>query len=83
MSVSQEVFYCATSYTDTFTVLSAKKFPGMQRESLSCRFSVRRLTLSGATELSKSFADQGLKIRVRKESKSELEISDHLLQDYS
>ncbi|KAI9635682.1 velvet factor, partial [Dioszegia hungarica] len=51
--VDQEVFYCATSFTDTFTVLSAKKFPGMQR----------------ATDLSKTFADQGLKIRVRKETK--------------
>jgi hypothetical protein len=27
---SQEVFYCTTMFTSTFSVYSAKKFPGMQ-----------------------------------------------------
>ncbi|WWD21855.1 hypothetical protein CI109_106343 [Kwoniella shandongensis] len=49
--VDQEVFYCTTMYTSTFSVYSAKKFPGMSK----------------ATDLSKSFAEQGLKIRVRKD----------------
>jgi hypothetical protein len=30
---SQEVFYCTTMHTSTFSVYSAKKFPGMQRGS--------------------------------------------------
>ncbi|ORX36096.1 velvet factor-domain-containing protein [Kockovaella imperatae] len=49
--IEQEVYYCTTTFTDTFSVFSAKKFPGMQR----------------ATDLSRSFAEQGLKIRVRKD----------------
>ncbi|ORY24133.1 velvet factor-domain-containing protein [Naematelia encephala] len=49
--VEQEVYYCTTMYTSTFSVYSAKKFPGMQ----------------SATDLSRSFAEQGLKIRVRKD----------------
>ncbi|KAK8846536.1 hypothetical protein IAR55_005622 [Kwoniella newhampshirensis] len=49
--VDQEVFYCTTMFTSAFSVFSAKKFPGMSK----------------ATDLSKSFADQGLKIRVRKD----------------
>ncbi|RXK39850.1 hypothetical protein M231_02907 [Tremella mesenterica] len=49
--VDAEVYYCTTMYTSTFSVYSAKKFPGMQK----------------ATDLSKSFAEQGLKIRVRKD----------------
>lgn len=55
LTCSQEVYYCTTMYTSTFSVYSAKKFPGMQK----------------ATELSKTFADQGLKIRVRKDPRSE------------
>nr|ODN85937.1 hypothetical protein L203_04436 [Cryptococcus depauperatus CBS 7841] len=50
-TVDQEVYYCTTMYTSTFSVYSAKKFPGMSK----------------ATDLSVSFADQGLKIRVRKD----------------
>ncbi|WWC87407.1 uncharacterized protein L201_002296 [Kwoniella dendrophila CBS 6074] len=49
--VDQEVYYCTTMFTSTFSVYSAKKFPGMSK----------------ATDLSKSFAEQGLKIRVRKD----------------
>ncbi|BEJ03802.1 hypothetical protein CcaverHIS641_0109770 [Cutaneotrichosporon cavernicola] len=49
--VDQEVYYCTTVHTQTFSVYSAKKFPGMQK----------------ATELSRVFAEQGLKIRVRKD----------------
>ncbi|WRT65259.1 uncharacterized protein IL334_002202 [Kwoniella shivajii] len=49
--VDQEVYYCTTMCTSTFSVYSAKKFPGMSK----------------ATDLSKSFAEQGLKIRVRKD----------------
>nr|XP_019047741.1 hypothetical protein I302_04358 [Kwoniella bestiolae CBS 10118]OCF26671.1 hypothetical protein I302_04358 [Kwoniella bestiolae CBS 10118] len=49
--VDQEVYYCTTTFTSTFSVYSAKKFPGMSK----------------ATDLSKSFAEQGLKIRVRKD----------------
>ncbi|ODO01747.1 hypothetical protein I350_06576 [Cryptococcus amylolentus CBS 6273] len=50
--VDQEVYYCTTMFTSTFSVYSAKKFPGMSTE---------------ATDLSMSFAEQGLKIRVRKD----------------
>ncbi|OWZ65788.1 hypothetical protein AYX14_06125 [Cryptococcus neoformans] len=49
--VDQEVYYCTTMFTSTFSVYSAKKFPGMSK----------------ATDLSVSFAEQGLKIRVRKD----------------
>ncbi|WVQ97514.1 hypothetical protein IAU59_004628 [Kwoniella sp. CBS 9459] len=49
--VDQEVYYCTTMNTSTFSVYSAKKFPGMSK----------------ASDLSKSFAEQGLKIRVRKD----------------
>jgi hypothetical protein len=30
---SQEVYYCTTMFTQTFSVFSAKKFPGMASES--------------------------------------------------
>ncbi|KAK9723085.1 hypothetical protein K7432_002144 [Basidiobolus ranarum] len=49
--VGMEVFYCSSICSDTFTVYSAKRFPGMEE----------------STFLSRSFADQGLKIRIRKE----------------
>ncbi|ORX88658.1 hypothetical protein K493DRAFT_185910, partial [Basidiobolus meristosporus CBS 931.73] len=49
--VGMEVFYCSSICSDTFTVYSAKRFPGMEE----------------STPLSRSFADQGLKIRIRKE----------------
>ncbi|KAI9485929.1 MAG: velvet factor-domain-containing protein [Benjaminiella poitrasii] len=48
----QSVNYITSVLTEQFTVYSAKNFPGMQR---SC-------------PLIKSFAEQGLKIRIRKES---------------
>lgn len=49
--VGLDVHYCASVFTDVFTVYSAKRFPGMEE----------------STFLSRSFADQGLKIRIRKE----------------
>ncbi|OCF33977.1 hypothetical protein I316_04323 [Kwoniella heveanensis BCC8398] len=58
--VDQEVYYCTTMNTSTFSVYSAKKFPGMSK----------------ASDLSKSFAEQGLKIRVRKDPRQrELHVS--------
>ncbi|KAL1921356.1 uncharacterized protein VTP21DRAFT_11072 [Calcarisporiella thermophila] len=48
-----EVHHCRSIYSDVFTVYSAKKFPGMEE----------------STFLSRSFADQGLKIRIRKETR--------------
>ncbi|CAG8450693.1 11128_t:CDS:2 [Ambispora leptoticha] len=47
----REVFHCKSIFSDVFTVYSAKRFPGMEE----------------STFLSRSFADQGLKIRIRKE----------------
>ncbi|ORE09585.1 hypothetical protein BCV72DRAFT_58352 [Rhizopus microsporus var. microsporus] len=49
--VGKEVFHCKSILSDQFFVYSAKKFPGMEE----------------STFLSRSFADQGLKIRIRKE----------------
>ncbi|ORX80294.1 hypothetical protein K493DRAFT_191253, partial [Basidiobolus meristosporus CBS 931.73] len=49
--VGMEVFFCRSICSDVFTVYSAKRFPGMEE----------------STFLSRSFADQGLKIRIRKE----------------
>ncbi|KAK9762961.1 hypothetical protein K7432_010782 [Basidiobolus ranarum] len=49
--VGMEVFFCRSICSDIFTVYSAKRFPGMEE----------------STFLSRSFADQGLKIRIRKE----------------
>ena len=37
MVSSQEVFYCTTMFTSTFSVFSAKKFPGMQRKTVFFR----------------------------------------------
>ena len=60
-------------FTQTFNVYSAKKFPGMSSESdVSCNTS--ELMFPEATDLSKTFADQGLKIRVRKDPRRELSI---------
>ena len=64
------MFYCTTMYTSTFSVYSAKKFPGMSSES-STSIQAQSADLLGATDLSKTFAEQGLKIRVRKDSKRE------------
>jgi len=61
---SQQVFYCTTTFTQTFTVYTAKQFPGMAKTS----------------ELSTSFSDQGLRIWVRKEARRESShapVSDH------
>ncbi|ORZ00102.1 velvet factor-domain-containing protein, partial [Absidia repens] len=49
--IGKEVFHCKSILSDQFIVYSAKKFPGMEE----------------STFLSRSFADQGLKIRIRKE----------------
>ena len=48
-SGSTTVHHCKTVYTDVFHVYSAKRFPGLE----------------DSTELSKSFASQGLKIRIK------------------
>ncbi|KAJ1995704.1 hypothetical protein GGI25_000680 [Coemansia spiralis] len=52
--VGNQVFFCKSITSAMFTVYSAKKFPGMEE----------------STRLTKLFAEQGLKIRVRKEQKS-------------
>ncbi|KAJ2843081.1 hypothetical protein J3B02_005382, partial [Coemansia erecta] len=52
--VGNQVFFCKSITSTMFTVYSAKKFPGMEE----------------STRLTKLFAEQGLKIRVRKEQKS-------------
>ncbi|KAJ1948079.1 hypothetical protein EC988_005318 [Linderina pennispora] len=52
--VGNQVFFCQSITSAVFTVYSAKKFPGMEE----------------STPLTKIFAEQGLKIRVRKEQKS-------------
>ncbi|GAA6027967.1 hypothetical protein JCM8097_001805 [Rhodosporidiobolus ruineniae] len=44
------VHFCSSIMTDTFQVYSSKRFPGMGK----------------STELSKSFAQQGLKLRIRR-----------------
>ncbi|KAI8913635.1 velvet factor-domain-containing protein [Gorgonomyces haynaldii] len=49
--VDSEIFYCTSITSDPFNVFTAKKFPGMGE----------------STQLSKIFAEQGLKIRIRKE----------------
>ncbi|KAJ2721192.1 hypothetical protein GGI07_004118 [Coemansia sp. Benny D115] len=52
--IGNQVFFCKSIMSTMFTVYSAKKFPGMEE----------------STRLTKLFAEQGLKIRVRKEQKS-------------
>ncbi|KAJ2064812.1 hypothetical protein GGI17_000788 [Coemansia sp. S146] len=52
--VGNQIFFCKSITSTSFTVYSAKKFPGMEE----------------STRLTKLFAEQGLKIRVRKEQKS-------------
>jgi hypothetical protein len=70
---SQEVYYCTTTFTNTFSVYPAKKFPGMQSEfAVLVIVWVEANVDIEATDLSSSFAEQGLKIRVRKETRSEL-----------
>ncbi|TPX36152.1 hypothetical protein SmJEL517_g01416 [Synchytrium microbalum] len=49
--IAAEIFYCASIISDIFNVYPAKKFPGMEESTL----------------LSRAFAEQGLKIRIRKE----------------
>ncbi|GAA6008617.1 hypothetical protein JCM10207_007181 [Rhodosporidiobolus poonsookiae] len=44
------VHFCTAAFTDVFQVYSSKRFPGMGK----------------STELSKSFAQQGLKLRIRR-----------------
>ncbi|CAI2165888.1 6927_t:CDS:2 [Funneliformis geosporum] len=69
--IGREVYHCKSIFSDIFIVYSAKRFPGMEE----------------STFLSRSFADQGLKIRIRKEirirrrlakrDRKELELIDH------
>ncbi|KAJ3070681.1 hypothetical protein HDU98_006305 [Podochytrium sp. JEL0797] len=49
--INTEMYYCTSIISNPFHVYSAKKFPGMEE----------------STFLSKAFAEQGLKIRIRKE----------------
>ncbi|CEH13785.1 Velvet factor [Ceraceosorus bombacis] len=49
-TIGHEVHHCKSIFSDPFNVFTAKRFPGMEESTL----------------LSKSFADQGLKVRVRK-----------------
>lgn len=51
--INTDIYYCASVISDVFEVYPAKKFPGMKE----------------STALSKIFADQGLKIRIRKETR--------------
>ncbi|TPX62224.1 hypothetical protein SpCBS45565_g07062 [Spizellomyces sp. 'palustris'] len=49
--INTEIYYCTSICSDVFNVYPAKKFPGMEE----------------STFLSRTFAEQGLKIRIRKE----------------
>ncbi|CAO1627829.1 unnamed protein product [Parajaminaea phylloscopi] len=49
-TIGNEVHHCKSIYTSAFMVYTAKRFPGMEE----------------STKLSRTFADQGLKVRVRK-----------------
>ncbi|KAI9313706.1 velvet factor-domain-containing protein [Dichotomocladium elegans] len=49
--IGKDVYHCRSIISNVFVVYSAKKFPGMEE----------------STFLSRAFADQGLKIRIRKE----------------
>ncbi|KAG1047032.1 hypothetical protein G6F43_010504 [Rhizopus delemar] len=59
--VGKEVFHCESIISNQFFVYSAKKFPGMEE----------------STFLSRSFADQGLKIRIRKELRQRRKLVDN------
>lgn len=50
---SREIVQLAVVYSDVFTVYSPKLFPGM----------------SESTFLTRSFSDQGVRIRIRKENR--------------
>ncbi|KAJ3279819.1 hypothetical protein HK104_001142 [Borealophlyctis nickersoniae] len=49
--INTEIYYCTSICSEIFNVYPAKKFPGMEE----------------STFLSRTFAEQGLKIRIRKE----------------
>ncbi|GAC72841.1 hypothetical protein PANT_7c00294 [Moesziomyces antarcticus T-34] len=53
-TIGHSVHHCKSVYSDPFHVYTAKRFPGMEE----------------STKLSKSFAEQGLKVRVRKHPRS-------------
>ncbi|SJX61010.1 related to velvet A protein [Sporisorium reilianum f. sp. reilianum] len=53
-TIGHAVHHCKSIYSDPFHVYTAKRFPGMEE----------------STRLSKSFAEQGLKVRVRKHPRS-------------
>ncbi|KAI8805297.1 velvet factor-domain-containing protein [Cladochytrium replicatum] len=52
--VNSEIYFCISIISDIFNVYAAKKFPGMEE----------------STQLSRTFAEQGLKIRIRKETRN-------------
>ncbi|CAO1630691.1 unnamed protein product [Sympodiomycopsis kandeliae] len=52
-TIGNQVHHCHSIYSDPFMVYTAKRFPGMEE----------------STHLSRSFADQGLKVRVRKNTR--------------
>lgn len=52
--IGQSVHHCKSVYSEPFHVYTAKRFPGMEE----------------STRLSRSFAEQGLKVRVRKHPRS-------------
>ncbi|PWZ00977.1 hypothetical protein BCV70DRAFT_86388 [Testicularia cyperi] len=53
-TIGHTVHHCRSIYSDPFHVYTAKRFPGMEE----------------STRLSRSFAEQGLKVRVRKHPRS-------------
>lgn len=59
--IDNQIFYCASVMSQVFTVYPAKRFPGMQE----------------STPLSRLFAAQGLKIRIRKDSRKVLKGSNN------
>ncbi|KAI7901111.1 velvet factor-domain-containing protein [Cokeromyces recurvatus] len=60
--IGKDVFHCRSIISNKFFVYSAKKFPGMEE----------------STFLSRSFADQGLKIRIRKELRQRRKLKNNI-----
>lgn len=74
--------FCSSILTDAFTVYSGKRFPGMS--SALPLFALPRLgsdhiASAESTELSKSFAQQGIKLRVRRPGSKWVHLS-HVLR---
>ncbi|KAI5481702.1 tuberin [Pseudohyphozyma bogoriensis] len=59
------VHFCSSIVTDTFQVYSSKRFPGMGQ----------------STDLSRAFASQGLRLRIRRPNKNDDENSEPLRDD--